>query len=374
MRPLVSLVRKEFLQFFRRRPLVVLVVWTIAIEIALCAYSITYDVTHIRLAIQDLDGSPTSRELSLRFAQSRYFDDLYRPRSARDLDDLLDSGRATVVLVIPADFSRRLGQGLSAQVQLLVDGANSNAALIALGYATRILRAAGQEIEIRQLERVSGEALRPPEIHNQQRAWYNPELRSVDFEIVSMLTVAVMMIGVMLPAAGVAWEKEAGTIEQLLVMPFRPWELMLAKVIPTFVVSLASLALALWLPWWFAVPIRGNLALFFGLSALFLLSSLGVGLLLGVLAENLQQALLLSFFTIFPVMVISGGFMPVESMPTAIQYLSLLSPLRHYLEIALGIFLKGVGIDVLWRPAAMMTAISLAVFGFGLSRFRRQLA
>lgn len=370
----MTLVGKEFLQFFRRRPLVVLVVWTIAVEIAICAYSITYDVTHIRLAVQDLDGSPASRELSLRFAQSRYFDDLYRPRSGREADDLLESGRATVVLVIPSDFSRRLDQGLPGQVQLLVDGSNSNSALIALGYANRIVRAASEEIEIRRLQRAIGEARRPPKVRNEQRVWYNPELRSVNFEIISMLTVAVMMIGIVLPAAGLAWEKEAGTIEQLLVMPFRPWELMLAKVIPTFAVSLASLGLALWLPWWFAVPIRGNLVLFFGLSALFLLSSLGVGLLLGVVAENLQQALLLSFFTIFPVMVISGGFVPVEGMPQAIQYVSLLSPLRHYMEIALGIFLKGVGIDVLWRQAALMTVIGLGVFILGLSRFRRQLA
>jgi ABC-2 type transport system permease protein len=135
-----------------------------------------------------------------------------------------------------------------------------------------------------------------------------------------------------------------------------------------------SLALSLWLPWWFAVPMRGSLVLFFGLSALFLFSSLGLGLVIGVIAQNLQQALLLSFFTIFPVMVISGGFVPVESMPRAIQHLSLLSPLRHYMEIALGIFLKGVGLDVLWRPATLMTILGLAVFGFGLSRFRQQLA
>lgn len=374
MRPLGALVRKEFLQFVRRRPLVVLVIWTIAVEIAICAYSVTYDVTHIRLAVQDDDGSAASRELAVRFAQTDYFDDLHRPRSSRELDELLETGRATVGLVIPPDFSRRLGQGLSAHVQLVVDGSNSNAALIALGYAERIIRSWGRDLEVGRLQRALGEPGRAPEVRNEGRAWYNPELRSVNFEIISMLTVAVMMIGIILPAAGLAGEKEAGTIEQLLVMPFRPWELMLAKVIPTFVLSLASLALALWLPWWFAVPMRGSLVLFFGLSALFLLSSLGSGLLIGVIAQNLQQALLLSFFTIFPVMVISGGFVPVESMPRAIQYLSVLSPLRHYLEIALGIFLKGVGIDVLWRPAALMTGLGLVVLALGLSRFRRQLA
>lgn len=374
MRPLMALVRKEFLQFFRRRPLVVLVVWTIAIEIAICAYSITYDVTHIRLAVQDLDGSPASRELTLRFARTRYFDDLSRPRSSREVDELLETGRAAVALVIPSDFSRRLGQGLPAQVQIVVDGAGTNSALIALGYAHRIVRTWGREVEVRRLERTLGESRRLPEVRNEPRAWYNPELRSVHFEVIAMLALAVMMIGVILPAAGLAWEKEAGTIEQLLVMPFRPWEVMLAKVVPTFVVSLGSLALALWLPWWLAVPMRGSLALFFGLSALFLLSSLGLGLLIGVIGENLQQALLLSFFTVIPVMVISGVLMPVESMPAALQYLSLLSPLRHYMEIALGIFLKGVGLDVLWRPATSMTAIGLAVLGVGLARFRRQLA
>jgi drug efflux transport system permease protein len=187
-----------------------------------------------------------------------------------------------------------------------------------------------------------------------------------------MLTTAVMMIAIMLPAAGLAAEKEAGTIEQLLVMPFRSWELMLAKVVPTLVVSLASLALALWLPWWFEVPIRGSLLLFFTLSALFLMSSLGLGLLLGTLAANLQQALLLSFFTVVPVLVISGGLVPMESMPRVIQVVALLSPLRYYHEIGLGIFLKGVGIRVLWPQAAAMGALGLAIFALGAWRFGRQ--
>ena len=175
-----------------------------------------------------------------------------------------------------------------------------------------------------------------------------------------------------LPAAGLALEKEAGTIEQLLVMPFHPWELMLAKVLPTFLISLASLGLALWVPWWFEVPIRGSLPLFFALSTLFLTSGLGLGLLLGTLAANVQQALLLSFFTVFPVLVIFGVLVPQESMPRAIQLLSLLSPLRYYHEIGLGIFVKGVGIGVLWPQAAAMGALGLAIFGLGVWRFGRQ--
>jgi len=188
-----------------------------------------------------------------------------------------------------------------------------------------------------------------------------------------MLTLAVMMITILLPAAGLAWEKEAGTIEQLLVMPFRAWELMLAKVAPTFVVSLAALALALWVPWWFAVPIRGSLLLFFVLSALFLFTGLGMGLLVGTLAENLQQALLLAFFSIFPILAISGTLVPVESMPRPIQLLSRLSPLRYYHEIGLGIFLKGVGLESLWRQALAMGSLGIGLLTLGLWRFGSRL-
>ncbi len=367
-----ALVRKEFIQFFRRKPLVVLIIYTIAVEIALCVSSITLDVAHLRLAVRDLDGSAESRELAARFGQTEYFDLRQRPRSARELDGLLETGRATVGLVIPGDFARQLGQGLPASVQLLVDGSNSNSALIGLGYATRIVGAYSREVEQRRAGLADGPAS-VPTVRNQARAWYNPALRSVDFETVAMLTLAVMMIAVILPAAGLAWEREAGTIEQLLVMPFRRWELMLAKVVPTFVTSLVSLGLALWVPWWFAVPIRGSLLLFFALSALFLMSSLGLGLLLGTLAENLQQALLLSFFTLLPVLVISGVMVPVESMPRAIQLLSLLSPLRYYQEIGLGIFLKGVGIDVLWPQALAMGTLGVAILALGLWRFRARL-
>jgi ABC-2 type transport system permease protein len=372
MGPLIALIKKEFIQFFRSKPLVILIIWTIAIEIAICAYAITYDVTHIRLAVQDLDNSPISRELTARFMQTVYFDVRYMPHSSQELDGLLETDRATVGLVIPPDFSRQLGQGLSASVQLLLDGSNSNSALIALGYASRIIHEYSRELELQKLRAVMGRVDPLPTVRNQRRAQYNAALRSIDFEVISMLTLAVMMIAIILPAAGLAREKEAGTIEQLLVMPFRAWELMLAKVVPTFVMSLASLALALWLPWWLAVPMRGSLSLFFVLSALFLFTGLGMGLLIGTVAENLQQALLLAFFSIFPILVISGTLVPVESMPRAIQLLSLLSPLRYYQEIGLGIFLKGVGLEILWRQTLAMGALGVGILALGLWRFRER--
>jgi ABC-2 type transport system permease protein len=373
MGPLTALIRKEFIQFFRSKPLIILIIWTIAVEIAICAYAITYDVTHIAMVVHDLDDSPLSRELLARFTQTPYFDLRYRATSARQMERLLETGRATLALVIPADFSRQLGQSLPTSVQLLLDGSNSNAALIALGYARRILHAYGHDVELRWLQRIVGNVGPLPSLHNRPRAWYSPDLRSVHFVVVAMLTLGVLLIAILHPAAALAWEKEAGTIEQLLVMPFRAWELMLAKVVPTFVVSLASLALALWVPWWFGVPIRGSLLLFFALSGLFLLSGLGLGLLFGSMAENLQQALLLGFFAIFPLFVISGTMVPVEGMPWLIQLLSYASPLRYYLEIGLGIFLKGVGLEVLWPQTVAMGGLGLGIFALGLWRFRQHL-
>ena len=373
MGPLLALIRKEFIQFFRSRPLIILVVWTIAIEIAICAFSITYDLKHVRVAVQDLDGSARSRELVSRFAQTESFDVTGPVATRGALDALLERGQATVGVVIPGDFSRRLTQRLPASVQVLLDGSDSNSALVALGYTQRIVGRYSREVEQEWLRGAVGRPGPIPTLENERRARYNPALRSVDFVVVSMLTLAVMMIAIILPAAGLAWEKEAGTIEQLLVMPFRRWELMLAKIVPTFVVSLGALALAFWVPWWFAVPIRGSVPLFFALSALFLVSALGLGLLLGTLAANLQQALLLSFFTLFPVLVISGTTVPVDGMPRAVQLLSRLSPLTYYMEIALGVLLKGVGLEALWPQALAMGGLGAGLGALGLWRFGRQL-
>jgi ABC-2 type transport system permease protein len=323
------------------------------------------------MVVQELDNSPSSRELCDRFTQTPYFDVRYQTTNPHDLDRLLETGRATLGLVIPPDFSRQLGQALPASVQLLLDGSNPNTALIALGYARRLIRTYARDIALRWVYRAGGAVGPVRRVQYQPRAWYNPDLRSVHVVVVSMLVLGVMLIAVLHPAAVLAWEKEAGTIEQLLVMPFRAWELMLAKIVPTFVISLASLALALWVPWWFEAPVRGSLPLFFALSALFLPSALGLGLLLGSLAENLQQALLLRVFALFSLFVISGTLVPVESMPRPMQYLSYVSPLRYYLDIGLGIFLKGVGIEILWPQAAAMAG--LGILTLCLWCFRRQL-
>lgn len=373
MGPLGALIKKEFIQFFRNKPMVILFIYVIAAEIAICVYAITYDITNISFAVHDMDRSKESRELIGGFTRTPYFASPIFASNRDELEEFLDSGRVTVGIVIPPDFSARIAEALPAPAQLLLDGSNSNTALMALGYAKRIVTAYGAKLEIDRLRQAVGDAGAIPSLTIEPRALYSPALTSRNFVVVSMLVLAVMLIAVLHPAAALAWEKEVGTIEQLLVMPFRAWELMVAKVVPTFVVSLASLALSLWIPWWFDVPIRGSLLLFFALSALFLFSALGIGLLFGTIARNLQQALILGFFLIFPLFVISGTMVPVESMPKSIQLISYLSPLRYYLEIGLGIFLKGVGIKELWPQTLAMGGLGVVIFTLGIWRFDRML-
>lgn len=375
-----ALIRKEFLQTVRDIPIVALVLYTFA-EIVLCGWSLTMDVKHVPTAVLDRDRSPASRALVQRFQNAEAFNVDFAPADDAELDRLLDSGQAALGLIIPTGLGRDLARGEPATVQVIADGTQPNAALLAIGYATRIVRRHSSEIEVARLD-PSGAAAAGGgmgSVVNRVRAWYVPEMAYIHFGMVSMVTLAVVMIGILLAAAAVVREKEAGTLEQLMVTPIRPWELILAKVVPMVVLELVGLAVGVALGVIvFGVSPHGNapatLALFFALSTLAFLASAGVGIWIATVAHNLQQALLLSFFILFPVMFLSGTLVPVTAMPDWLQAVSFVSPMRHYLSIALTLFLKGVGTSVLWPHVAVLGAFMVAILAFALMRFRRSLA
>ncbi len=206
------------------------------------------------------------------------------------------------------------------------------------------------------------------------RVWYNPEQSFTAFMVLSMIALAALMVGVIHPAASIVREKEVGTIEQLMVTPIRIGELFLAKTAPTLAIGLVSVFPSLLIVWWFGVPLRGSLLLFLLLTALFLLSAIGLGVLVATASNTLQQALLLSFFGLFPLMFLSGTLVPVESMPGALQVLSLASPLRYYMDVILGVFLKGAGLAELWPQAIALVVIGAVLFGVAAVAFRRTLS
>jgi len=358
-----GLLRKDMIQFLRDRVMLILVLWLYTGEVVVCALALSFEIANLPLAVVDLDHTPASRALVDNFLTTEAFSLAGRPTLPQATEWLQD-GRARVAVVIPEGFQRRLARGETGTVQILLDGTNSNVAAQARSYALQIIsrfrppRQAGATA-------ASGGAL--PVV----RVWYNPNQTYTSFIVLSMIAIAALMVGVFHPAAAIVREKEAGTIEQLQVTPIGPVALFVAKVIPTLLIGLLSIFPSLLIAWWFGVPLRGSLALFLGFTALFLVSAIALGALVAAISKTLQQALLLSFFGLFPLMFLSGTIVPVESMPGALQTASLASPVRHYLDVMLGLFLKGSGLAVLWPHALALVAIGAPLFAMAALIFRR---
>jgi ABC-2 type transport system permease protein len=372
---LLSLMRKESLQFLRDRLLIILIVYTF-VEPVLCGVSLFTDVKHMPLAVVDADRSEASRTLIARLSTSEHFDLRYRLDTQAGLAPLFVSGQARMALVIPPDFARDLARGDTIPVQVITDGSDANTAAVAIGYAEQIIGDYSSRIALQRAGASEQVTLaRLPLVVNRLRARYDPDLRFTNFVMLSMVALAIPFLGILLGASAIVREKEAGTLEQLLVTPIRPWELIAAKLLPLGAIKLAGLAIGIAVAvWGFGVPLRGSLGLYFALSTLIFVVSAGLGVAIGTLADTMQQALLLSFFLIFPMIFLSGMMSPIYNMPAVLQALSLLNPLRYYVTITMDVFLKGVGLDILWPQAAALAALGLAVFSASLLRFRRSLA
>lgn len=360
-----SLLAKEFIQFFRDPVMLFLILWLYTVEVVICAYALGLDQRHLPLAVIDQDLSAASRSVTDAVSAADAFELVARAPSLARAEDWLASGRAVAVLTIPEGFGRRLERGEEGGAQLLLDGSDANTAAVARGYALQMLQSA-------QRRWAAERGLEAPAVQPRLRVWYNPDQTNTSFIVLSMIALAGLMVGVIHPAAAIVREKEQGTLEQLRVAPIGPAQLFLAKTVPTVVVGMLAVLVSLGVVAWFGVPLTGSLALFLVLTLLFLLSAIGLGVLVAAVAGTLQQALLLAFFGLFPVMFLSGTLVPVESMPGVLERLSLASPLRHYLEIILGVFLKGSGWASLWPHAAALVAIGLPLFGLAYVLFRRQ--
>ena len=374
-RRLVGLMRKEFIQFFRDKALVILILYTF-VEIAICGWALTLEVKNMPTAVYDGDRSAESRALIDAFMHLDSFTLVERVENPARLDELMDGGQVQLALVIPADFSRNLQRGEPAQVQLLVDGSNSSIAGQALADATTLLQDYSQQVTLERVQRsgLAGHSFLP-QVKNLVRIWYMPQLEYVHFIMLTMLAIAVLLLGVLVPAAGIVREKEAGTFEQLMITPVSGAELITAKILPMILVKFVGLTIGVVMSMWlFNVPLRGSLLLFYAISLLMFLSSSGIGVFMGTIAQNMQQTLLLAFFVLFPLAFLSGTMVPISNMPPFLQWLTYLSPLRYYVEVALGIFLKGVGLEVLWPQTLALAVYALVLLGISTLRFRKNLA
>jgi len=366
---------KEFLQLRRDRYARIRLVVPPLIQMVMFGYAATFEVHRVATAVIDRDNSQESRDLVSRFTASGRFEIVAIARDDAALAGLIDRGQATVAIQIRAGFAQQLRKGVTAPVQLIVDGTNSNTALIALGYVNRIAAAFANEYAGDSVARVAPARLRAiPSVELAERPWYNPGFESRWFFVPGVIGSLMLVITVNLTAFAVVREREIGTLEQVMVSPIRPMEFILGKTLPSFLVGLVEATLITLVGiLWFQVPFRGNPAILLLGVSLFLACTLGMGLLISTLCKTQQQAFALSFFVLTPGFTLSGFSFPIASMPVLMQWLTYLNPLRYLLVVLRGTFLKGVGLSVLWPQMLAMSVIGATVLSVSIFRFRKSL-
>jgi ABC-2 type transport system permease protein len=360
---LFEIVRKEFRQIFRDPRMSRVIFVTPVLQLIVFGYAVSTDVRNTALFVVDHDRTRASRALVEAMTSSGYFRVVARSDRPADLAWALDHGDAVLGLEIPGRFGADLGSGRRASVQVLVDGTNSNTASVALGYAQRIV----QDYGVAAVAPAGGRA-----VELRERAWFNPSLLSQDYNVPAVIGTIMFLVCLLLTSLAVVREREIGTLEQLMVSPLRPLELIAGKTIPFAVIGLVDVAIITVLALtWFGVPLRGNPLLVLAASVLYLLSGLGIGLFISTVSRTQQEAFLASFLVYMPAILLSGFMFPVSSMPPLFRDLTLLNPVRHYLEIVRGVFLKGAGPSALWPQFLALLVMGTLILAFAASRFRK---
>jgi ABC-2 type transport system permease protein len=362
---ILEVVRKELLQLKRDPRLRRVIFVAPIIQLTVFGYAVSTDVRRTPLFLVDHDKSRASRDLVEAMTASDYFRVIGRSDRPADLVSALDHGRATVGLEIPPDFESDLRALAGAKVQILVDGTNSNVGTVALGQAETIY----QEFVARETGASPASV-----IDLRERAWYNADLESRNYNVPAVVGQLVLLICLSLTSLAVVREREIGTLEQLMVSPLKPTELIIGKALPFSAIGLVVLSLVTTVAiLWFRIPFRGNFFVLLLASVLYILSALGIGLFVSTVSRTQQEAFMTTFLFFMPILLLSGFMFPITSMPMPIQYLTLLNPVRHFLEIVRAIFLKGAGLDILWPQYVALLVLGLAILRFAASRFHKRL-
>jgi ABC-2 type transport system permease protein len=371
---LLQVIVKEFLQLRQDRKMIpVMIVGPLAQLLAL-GYAANLDVYDIPMVLVDQDRTPTSRDLVRRFSGSGYFQVAGAEDTAAAVEPWLVEGRAQIALVVRAGFGEDVAAGRPARLQVIADGTDSNSAVVGLGHASQIVSGLGAELLSRAPRRAPREAS-SARVELVPRVWYNPDLKSRWFYVPAVLALVLMLVTMMLPSMAVVREKEIGTLEQISVTPLRPWQLILGKLAPYVVIGLVDMLLIVALARViFGVPLRGSLALLTLLTLLFLLNTLGLGLLVSTMVSTQQQAMMFSAFVLLvPMVYLSGLIFPIENMPLLFQVGSYVIPVRYYGNVIRGVFLRGSGLEVLWPDALALVGIGTVVLTLAALRFRKSL-
>ncbi len=377
---ILEILRKEFIQMLRDPRMRLILFLPPIIELIIFGYAVNLEVEKSRIAWLDRDNSVESRELLSSFQGSSYFDVAEIPETAEQVTSLLDSNSVVAAILILPGFGRDLHGKQSASVQIIVNGINSNTAAIVSNYASEIVathgaKRSGSGTDIRTLYANEGHvSFMLPNLSVENRVWFNPDLKSRDFFIPGVVVNIIAYVTLMLTAMSIVRERELGTIEQLNVTPIRPIELIIGKLLPYAVIGILDVivitAAALIV---FRTPFKGSILLLLSSTLFFLLATLGAGLFISTVSRTQQQALMGSFVYLLPALLLSGFAFPIRNMPLPVQLLTYVNPLRYFIEIVRGVFLKGSGISYLWPQMTTLAIIGILTLLLSAARFQKRL-
>ena len=360
-----ALAIKEIIQTLRDKRIIFLLIVPTVIRVLLYGFALNPDVSNLKIGILDYAHTSQSQELVSTLTENNIFAAKKYFLNDQKLTEEIQLGKLTVGLIIPPNFKPNLLQNQQIAVQVLVDGVDANQAVITQGYIKKLIRQYTRQLEPNRP---------PPLIRPQTTFLYNPDLKSSWYIVPGVFGLALTVVTSLISSATIIREKDRGTLEQLLMTPAQRWEILLAKIVPLFLLLMGDLVLLLGFALIvFRLPFRGNLLLFVGLSAIYILSNIAIGMMLATVSRNQQQAYTISFFINLPLSLLSGVITPIESMPLFFQYVSLFNPLRHYVTIVRGILLKNVGLEVLWLNAIAIILFAIILLSISISKFRRQL-
>jgi ABC-2 type transport system permease protein len=367
-----SIIRKEFVQLFRDPRTVALAVVIPIVQLFLLGYAATSDVRNISLAVWDQNKTPESRQLLDAFRAADYFTIDYMVNSSDEYQKLIESGDARVALVIPPDYDRNVLEG-NAKVLMVLDGSDASIGSTALSTARLVGQSYGTKI-LTQQAALSGRGAPTPPVEVRTQVWYNPDLNSAYFMIPGVIGMILSFITTILTATAIVRERERGTIEQLIVTPIRSWELVVGKLLPYVILAFVeTFEIIIIGHFWFGVPVRGSLTIIVITSGLFLMSSLGIGLLASTIANTQQEAMLTVMMYNLPSIFLSGFFFPLEAMPKFLQWVAYAIPLRYYLVVIRSLMLKGVGFEAIQREVIALTLFGVFIMAAAALRFRKRL-
>ena len=375
MKTILHIIRKEFLQFKRDPKMFGVILIAPIIQLIFLGYAATLDLNTVHTIVYDQDKTTTSRSFIEEFKSSNFFQIDYYADNYEDVQKYIEKGKSLVAIVIPKDFEKKINRRESAQLQAIFNGSDGNSASIAAGYITTIVTTFSKQI-IRDFIDLSGRKIIPTgNISAEVRVWYNPELKTRTFMVPAIVGLLVSIVTLILTSLAVVKEKEIGTLEQLIVTPIKPLQLIIGKLVPFLILGFVSVSIVIIaMNVIFSIHVRGSVVFLFFSSFLYILSTLGLGLFVSTVSKTQQQAMMIAIFAVMmPMIYLSGFAFPIENMPKIIQYVSYAIPLKYFITIIRGIILKGNGFTQHWFDAAMLLAMGISILFFSALRFRKRL-